>query len=245
MYLKTRNEKITHLRRKWLRLSYTKFRFYKHSTVLITTSKAAHLSSPSLSYKFKLFATSPLFASYKGADIYSLWHLLYQEYYFSTIYKSPVLLKNINAIDVVPQSTLTYMINSVRHIRWKKYFIMHSNEIVEILFLSIWLKNLKLFMDWMRKHFEKTNLKKHRRLFLLLNLLLGKFLWNYNIFFSLHGLRVVLLGKFGKAGSVRKTRRYIRRGKCSYTTKRIALINQTNVIRTLTGVFSIKFEVFY
>lgn len=31
-------------------------------------------------------------------------------------------------------------------------------------------------MDWMRKHFEKTNLKKHRKLFLLLNLLLGKFI---------------------------------------------------------------------
>lgn len=97
----------------------------------------------------------------------------------------------------------------------------------------------------MRKHFEKTNLKKHRKLFLLLNLLLGKFIWNYNIFLNLQGLRVALIGKFGKAGSVRKSRRYIRRGKCSYTTKKIALINQTNIIRTLTGVFSIKFEVFY
>ena len=97
----------------------------------------------------------------------------------------------------------------------------------------------------MRGYFERTNLKKHRKLFLLLNLLLGKLVWNYNIFLQLKGLRVVLLGKFGKAGSVRKTRRYIRRGKCSYTSKNIALINQTNVIRTLTGVFSIKMEIFF
>lgn len=55
----------------------------------------------------------------------------------------------------------------------------------------------------------------------------------------------MLRGKFGKAGSVRKTRRYIRKGKCSYTSKNIALVNQTNVIRTLTGVFSIKLEVFF
>lgn len=100
-------------------------------------------------------------------------------------------------------------------------------------------------MDWMRKYFESTNLKKHRKLFLLLNLLLGKFIWNYNLFLSLQGLRVSLVGKFGKAGSVRKTRRYIKRGKCSYTTKKIALVSQTNLIKTLTGVFSIKFEVFY
>lgn len=100
-------------------------------------------------------------------------------------------------------------------------------------------------MDWMRKHFEKTNLKKHRKLFLLLNLLIGRLVWNYNIFLQLKGVRVVLRGKFGKAGSVRKTRKYIRRGKCSYTTKNIGLINQTNIIRTLTGVFAIKFEVFF
>lgn len=97
----------------------------------------------------------------------------------------------------------------------------------------------------MRKYFEKTNLKKHRKLFLLLNLLLGRFVWSYNLFLQLKGLRIILRGKFGKAGSVRKTRKYIKRGKCSYTTKKIALINQTNLIRTLTGVFSIKFEVFF
>lgn len=55
----------------------------------------------------------------------------------------------------------------------------------------------------------------------------------------------MLRGKFGKAGSVRKTRRYIKKGKCSYTAKNIALTSQTNIIRTFTGVFSIKFEVFF
>lgn len=66
------------------------------------------------------------------------------------------------------------MLHSVKLIRWKRFYIIHSNEIVEVLFLSLWLKNIKLFMDWMRKYFEKTNLKKHRKLFLLLNVLLGR-----------------------------------------------------------------------
>lgn len=245
MYLKTRDQKPTYLRSKWIRVSYQKFQLYRYPNLLVGVTTPQLETYDSLARKFKLLTVSARLDKSSDANLYNLWFFLYQQQYFGTIFKTPLILKTMNALDIVPQSTLTYMINSVKHIRWKKYFIMHSNEVVEILFLSIWLKNLKLFMDWMRKHFEKTNLKKHRRLFLLLNLLLGKFMWNYNIFFSLHGLRVVLLGKFGKAGSVRKTRRYIRRGKCSYTTKNIALINQTNVIRTLTGVFSIKVEVFY
>jgi hypothetical protein len=178
-------------------------------------------------------------------DTHNFWFFLYQQQYMGTILQMPISFRSFNSQHVVPRSLLYYMTHSVKLIKWKKYYIMHSNEIIEILFLCLWLKNLKLFMDWMRRYFERTNLKKHRKLFLLLNLLLGKFVWNYNLFLQLKGLRVILRGKFGKAGSVRKTRKYIRRGKCSYTTKNIALVNQTNIIRTITGVFSIKFEVFF
>ena len=145
----------------------------------------------------------------------------------------------------MPSDLVLYMVHSARMIKWKRYYIMHGNEVIEALFISLWLKNLKIFMDWMKKYFEKTNLKKHRKLFLFLNILIGRLIWSHNLFLQLKGMRVSLLGKFGKAGSVRKTRRYIRRGKCSYTTKKIAIISQTNIIRTLTGVFSIKFEVFF
>lgn len=156
-----------------------------------------------------------------------------------------IVLNSLNSRDIVPKHLIYYIVHSVKLIKWKRYYIIHSNEIIETLFIALWLKNIKLFMSWMRGYFERTNLKKHKKLFLLLNLLLGKFIWNYNIFLQLKGLRVVLRGKFGKAGSVRKTRRYIKKGKCSYTAKNIALINQTNIIRTLTGVFSIKFEIFF
>lgn len=199
-----------------------------------------------ISFKHLYFLANTLKIEYtRQVDHINFWFFLYQQEYFSHVLKVPVIFKNFNSQKVIPASLLLYMLHSIKLIRWKRFYIMHSNEIVEILFLSLWLKNLKLFMDWMRKYFESTNLKKHRKLFLLLNTLLGKLIWNYNIFLQLKGLRVVLRGKFGKAGSVRKTRRYIRKGKCSYTSKNIALVNQTNIIRTLTGVFSIKLEVFF
>ena len=175
----------------------------------------------------------------------SLFFFIYYQHYFSQLLKLSVVLNSLNSRDIVPKHLIHYIVHSVKLIKWKRYYIIHSNEIIETLFIALWLKNIKLFMAWMRGYFERTNLKKHKKLFLLLNLLLGRLIWNYNIFLQLKGLRVVLRGKFGKAGSVRKTRRYIKKGKCSYTAKNIALTSQTNIIRTLTGVFSIKFEVFF
>lgn len=245
LYCKFPAQKIIVAKKRWRRCIRVRFKFYNKIPTYPTTNLATRVSFSRIGGPLRLIQAAGINSAFSDLSVHTFLFFLYQQQYFSTIYKTPVLLKNINALDVVPYSTLKYLINSVKHIKWKRYFIMHSNEIIEILFISLWLKNLKLFMDWMRKHFEKTNLKKHRKLFLLLNLLIGKFIWNYNLFLNLQGLRVALIGKFGKAGSVRKTRRYIRRGKCSYTTKKIALINQTNVIRTLTGVFSIKMEVFY
>ena len=100
-------------------------------------------------------------------------------------------------------------------------------------------------MKWLQKFFESRDLKKHRKVVILLGILLGKFAWGFNIFTKLKGLRVSIIGKFGKAGSVRKSRKYIKRGKCSFTSKKIAMVTQTKIIRTITGVFSVKLELFY
>jgi len=181
----------------------------------------------------------------KDFNLSNYWLFLYQQQYISLMLDNLVVFKSINSQQLIPQSLIAYIIYSVKSYNWKRYNIIHSNEVIELLFISLWLKNLTLFMGWMRKYFEKANLKKHRKLFLLLNFLLGRFIWNYNIFLNLKGLRIILLGKFGKAGSVRKIRKYIKKGKCSYTSKNISLINQTNIIRTITGVFSIKMEIFY
>lgn len=85
----------------------------------------------------RILQAAHLNAGMSEFSVHTFLFFLYQQQYFSTIYKTPVVLKNINALDVVPYSTLKYLINSVRHIRWKRYFIMHSNEIIEILFISL------------------------------------------------------------------------------------------------------------
>lgn len=220
------------------------FRVIHRKLPKVFSAKVRTIQSPQLQFLFT-YAMYYIDAKKKELDMHNFWFYLYQQVYLGQILKTTTTLKTINSQQIIPRSLLSYMMHSVMSVRWKKYYIMHSNEIIEVLFISLWLKNLTLFMEWMRGYFEKTNLKKHRKLFLLLNYLLGKLIWNYNIFLRLRGLRLVLRGKFGKAGSVRKTRKYIRKGKCTYTSKNIALVNQTNLIRTLTGVFSIKLEIFF
>ena len=207
-----------------------------------------HNNSELLSFSISsLFDPSLLNAKFKKDefDLISFYLYLYKTHYLSHILQTPVQFISINIQDIIPQELLSYMMYSATSIKWKKYYIVHSNEIIEMLFLCLWLKNINLFVKWIRKYFEKNNLKTHKKLFLLFKYLLGNFIWNYNLFFELKGLRLILRGKFGKAGSVRKTRKYIKKGKCSYTSKNLALVHRSTVIRTNTGTFAIKLEIFY
>ena len=234
-------------KKKWLKLVKTRYKFYNlHNINIISNTslkKKQNWKSNILNNIFSSLYNNSVKKNYFSME--NFWIQLYQQQYMSLLLKLPVSFKYINSQTIIKKSLLAYMMHSVKLVNWKKYYIIHSNEIIEVLFISLWIKNLTLFMKWMRKYFEKMNLKKHRKLFLLLNFLLGKLVWNYNMFLNLKGLRISLRGKFGKAGSVRKTRKYIKKGKCSYTSKNIALTSQTNVIRTLTGVFSIRMEVFF
>jgi hypothetical protein len=181
----------------------------------------------------------------RQSDKLKLWIHLQQAQQLTQLFMVKILPKFINTPTVIPTYLLPYLIFSAKSIKWKRFYIIHSNEILEKLYLSLWLKNLTLFMQWLKHYFEKRDLKKHKKLFLLLITILGKLIWGYNSFLQLRGLRVTLRGKFGKAGSVRKTRKYIKRGRYSYTSKNIAFISQAVVIKTKTGVFSIKLEVFF
>ena len=193
----------------------------------------------------QFFFNETEYSQYHTPDLFNIYLNIYKQNYMSHLLKIPTMFRTMNIQDIIHKELLAYMMYSARSIKWKKFYIMHSNEIIEMLFLCLWLKNINLFIKWVRKHFEKNNLKKHKKLFLLFKYLLGSFIWNHNLLFKLKGVRFILRGKFGKAGSVRKSRKYIKRGKCSYTTKSIALVNQTKVIRTTTGVFSIKLEIFF
>lgn len=59
------------------------------------------------------------------------------------------------------------------------------------------------------------------------------------------GVNLSLKGKFAKAGSVRKSRRYIISGQSSRTSKQLGVYSKKLVIRTVTGVLGLKLSIFF
>ncbi len=175
----------------------------------------------------------------------TLWHYLYINHFMNQLFVNKTFTKYLNIQQLMEPNLLAYVIYGFKAIKWKRFYIIYGNEIWETLILAVWIKNLTLLMKWMKKYFESHHLRKHKRLFNLLIFLFGKLLWSYNIFFALKGVRVSMRGKFGKAGSVRKTRKYIKKGQCSYSNKNLAFVHRIIFIRTFTGTFSLTVEIFF
>ena len=146
---------------------------------------------------------------------------------------------------MLSKELLAVIMFRLKHIRWGKYNIKHINQVIELLLLSVQLKNLNLLAIWIKKYFESNNLKKHKKLYHLLKYLLIKFIWRFNIYLQVRGVRLKTKGKFAKAGSVRKVRKCMQRGVCSYTTKSLALISRKIIIRTSTGTLGMSLELFF
>lgn len=58
-------------------------------------------------------------------------------------------------------------------------------------------------------------------------------------------MRIYLKGKIGKAGSVRKSKKLLQKGRISYTTKSLAMISEKTIIRTMTGTLGLTLEFFF
>lgn len=173
------------------------------------------------------------------------WFLFYTQIYYQSLMHTPVSLVNINTRNLMPQHFLLHVLATLKSVKWRVYYLPSGIKFVEMLFIAMITKNTTILMRWIRFYFEKTNLKKHKRLFLFLKLILSRLIWNYNNYFSLRGVHLSLRGKFARTGSVRKSRRYIICGKVSRTSKNIAIYSKKTTIRTLTGVMGLKLSLFF
>ncbi len=134
-------------KKKWLTVYMTYYQKYKRIICTPNSTFTHELNTRSELRQLLILSASAANIKTSDIDSHNFWFYLYQQHYFSNLYKTPILLQNISALEVIPRSLLVYMVNSVKHVKWKRYNIMHSNEIVEILFLSLWLRNLKLLWN--------------------------------------------------------------------------------------------------
>ena len=171
--------------------------------------------------------------------------LYYQNLYLNELLKFPCQIKNYNASDFLSKELMCVLMYNFRSIRWWKYEIKHSNQLIELILISIQLKNLNLVMKWIKSYFEKRVLKKHKKLFIFLKYLFLILIWRFQLYFNIRGVRLYFKGKIGKAGSVRKSKKIVQRGRVSYSTKSLALVSEKIVMRTLTGTLGLTLELFF
>jgi hypothetical protein len=125
------------------------FRYIRHRGLTVVTTKnsnSLNLSHGNTGLRH-LLTYSQNNPYNNQSNLNEFWFHLYKQLYFTHLFKISTELKNINSQKIIPHSTLMYMMYSMKAVRWKKYYVNHGNEIIEVLFLCLWLKNLKLFMD--------------------------------------------------------------------------------------------------
>lgn len=103
-----------------------------------------------------------------------------------------------------------------------KYFkknLKVSKQIIGVLYYSFLLKDSTIFVNFLKKILEKTNLKLHKKIFLgLKKIIKDLFVPMFN-YLGLLGVFFNIKGKIGVSGSAKKRRYYFYYGKHSITNR--------------------------
>lgn len=106
-------------------------------------------------------------------------------------------------------------------------------------------KDLSVFVKMLLRWLMLSTLRKHRRVFVLINQFLRAWytaLYEYN---KIRGYCIFFKGKLGRKGSVRKTKYFAKKGEVSYSTKSLKLSYRTFHFSTITGVVGGGVSLFY
>jgi len=140
----------------------------------------------------------------------------------------------------------------IKRISYRKFFLKYfkknlkvSKQVVGILYYSILLKDASIFANFLKKIFEKTNIKLHKKILLGLKKLIKevfKPLFNY---LNLVGLLFNIKGKIGVSGNAKKRRYFFYFGGHSLTTRTLKVDLKFLPIWTFTGTMGFTFYLFF
>ena len=120
----------------------------------------------------------------------------------------------------------------------KELFLL---EMYQILWISLYTRNLEFFGIWLKNLMEKIHLKKHRKMIKVIFSTLKK---NKKIFLQYSnsgGISIDIRGKLGVTGNAKKRHYAFTVGSVSITTKRKAMYYYFNTVRTDTGVLGLSY----
>ena len=185
---------------------------------------------------------------FKKAKIRKAIGISFFTYNFITVFLENILSKRIflkfdtNHSFKLPKK---HIINTLRqknkYFRTVKNVDFVLNEFYEILLYSLFLKESKLFIDYLLLVYETIPERIQRKFTLAIQ---NMFLQNINMFcsiFKIKGIYFDYKGKIGAINNAKKKRIFFTYGKIKSTTKKMRIDHQYRTVETLGGTLGLTF----
>jgi len=152
------------------------------------------------------------------------------------------ILKLLNFIEITQCRIWSKKLKYYRKILGPNLYL---NESLQILYLSLKLKDPNIFINWMVIILKKINFWKHRLFFYYIKYILRYFFFEVYNKINIKGVKMQWKGKISVAGNARTRTMRLKIGHGGSS----ELLNKTafelNLIKTFTGVIGLKFWIYY
>ena len=125
----------------------------------------------------------------------------------------------------------------------KKY--IHTGTLVELLLLSLKIKDLEFITKWLRRLLERHDFKNHKKYIQLIKFLICERVVLYKNYLKIKGVYLKISGKVGVGGSSKKRKNYSIFGEVSNSNKDLKQTRSEFIISTKSGILGIKFIIYY
>nr|QCU82607.1 ribosomal protein S3b [Pseudourostyla cristata] len=117
------------------------------------------------------------------------------------------------------------------------FFLLES---IQIIYLTLKLKDLSLLINWMTAVLHKISFWKHRLFFHYLRYLFKNFFLPIFTELNVKGIKFKLKGKISVTGNARTRTIFCKIGKVSHSTYNNKILQSLDLIRTFTGVMGLQ-----
>lgn len=196
---------------------------------------------PLLNKKSGKYFPAPVYDSLQSFWWYKFYLTAVTQQY--TMFKSNWIL--INCSDFVLQGNYLHVYRALYNRQFlQKLYCKKDKFLFWFTKLTVF-KDLASFIPMILKWLVNSSLKKHKRIFVLINKFFKIWYDALEEFKKIRGYCIFFKGKLGKKGSVRKSKYFAKRGEVSYSTKSLRVNYKTFHFSTITGVVGGGLSIFY
>lgn len=212
----------------------------KHTQLQLMAANFVYMY-PLLNRKRGEYFPAPIYDSLKSFWWYKFYLKAVTQQY--TLFKSNWILTNCSSLVLQGNYLHVYRALYNRHYLQKLYckpekFLFWFTKLTVF-------KDLSSFVPMILKWLVRSSLKKHKRIFVLINKFFKVWYDALEEFKKIRGYCIFFKGKLGKKGSVRKSKYFAKRGEVSYSTKSLRVNYKTFHFGTITGVVGGGLSIFY